>query len=110
MTRKLLLLFAHSSQRRSGVNRPMFELVRRILGITGIDLHAEYPNLIIDVQREQQRLLAHDLILFQFPLYGYSTPAILKEWQNLVLEHGFAHGADGHAQQSPGALPTRGGV
>jgi putative NADPH-quinone reductase len=33
--------------------------------------------------------------LFQFPLYWYSTPSLLKEWQDLVLQHGFAYGHDG---------------
>ena len=48
----------------------------------------------------QQRgcgLLDHDVVLFQFPLFWYSTPSILKEWQDLVLEHGFAYGAEGDA-------------
>jgi glutathione-regulated potassium-efflux system ancillary protein KefG len=35
--------------------------------------------------------------MMQHPLYWYSTPAILKEWQDLVLEHGWAYGHDGHA-------------
>ena len=37
----------------------------------------------------------HDIIIFMHPLYWYSTPAILKEWQDLVLEYGFAYGHDG---------------
>jgi glutathione-regulated potassium-efflux system ancillary protein KefG len=49
------------------------------------------------VDREQSRLLAHDAICFMHPLYWYSTPAILKEWQDLVLEHGFAYGNDNTA-------------
>ena len=36
-------------------------------------------------------------IVFQHPFYWYSTPAILKEWQDLVLEHGWAYGAGGTA-------------
>lgn len=32
-----------------------------------------------------------------FPLYWYSTPSILKEWQDLVLEYGFAYGSEGKA-------------
>lgn len=28
----------------------------------------------------------------QHPFYWYSTPALLKEWQDLVLEHGWAYG------------------
>jgi len=49
----------------------------------------------IDVDTEQARLLAHDVVVFQFPLYWYSTPAILKQWQDLVLEYGFAYGPGG---------------
>ena len=43
----------------------------------------------------QYTLLDHDVILLQFPMFWYSTPSLLKEWQDLVLEHGFAYGARG---------------
>lgn len=65
-------------------------------GITFVDLYAEYPRNDINIDKEQQRLLDHDVILFQFPLFWYSTPALIKEWQDLVLEHGFAYGAGGN--------------
>ncbi len=68
-------------------------------GITRHDLYEAYPEQYIDVAREQQLLRAHDLIVLQHPFYWYSTPAILKEWQDLVLEHGFAYGTDGVALQ-----------
>ncbi len=64
-------------------------------GVSLVDLYARYPTFEIDVEVEQQQLLAHDVIVFQFPLYWYSTPALLKEWQDLVLEHGFAYGTGG---------------
>lgn len=64
-------------------------------GITFVDLYAEYPRNNIDIDKEQQRLLDHDVILFQFPLFWYSTPSLIKEWQDLVLEHGFAYGTGG---------------
>src|SRR5688572_22076000 len=59
------------------------------------DLYEEYPGLAIDVRREQALLLGHDVIVFQHPFYWYSSPAILKEWQDLVLEHGWAYGEGG---------------
>src|SRR5688572_6581839 len=59
------------------------------------DLYEEYPGLDIDVAREQRLLVDHDVILFQHPFYWYSSPAILKEWQDLVLEHGWAYGEGG---------------
>ena len=65
-------------------------------GVTLVDLYAEYPDFRIDVDREQERLLDNDIIVFQHPLYWYSTPAILKEWQDLVLEYGFAYGSGGN--------------
>ncbi len=97
MTRKLLVLFAHPSPHRSEINIPLFRASLEIEGVTAVDLYHEYPDYQIDIKREQQKLLDHDCIIFMFPLYWYSTPAILKEWQDLVLEHGFAYGHDGHA-------------
>lgn len=75
----------------------MAEAIDGLDGVTLIDLHAEYPDFQIDIDREQTQLLAQDVIVFQHPLYWYSTPAILKEWQDLVLEHGFAYGTEGTA-------------
>ena len=95
--RKILILFAHPSLDRSEVNRPMADAAGEIDDVTLVDLYAEYPDFQIDIDREQQRLLDHDVIIFLHPLYWYSTPAILKEWQDLVLEHGFAYGTDGTA-------------
>lgn len=95
--RRILILLAHPSLDRSEVNRPMRDAVVAMDDITLMDLYAEYPDFQIDIDREQQRLLDHDVIVFQHPLYWYSTPAILKEWQDLVLEHGFAYGVEGTA-------------
>ncbi|MFC1235502.1 NAD(P)H-dependent oxidoreductase [Vibrio sp. F74] len=94
---KVLLLFAHPSLRRSEINKPMFESALKVKGVTAIDLYAQYPTFQIDIDAEQQQLENHDIIVFQFPLYWYSTPSMLKEWQDLVLEHGFAYGEDGTA-------------
>ncbi|MXU63857.1 NAD(P)H-dependent oxidoreductase [Oceanomicrobium pacificus] len=95
--RSVLVLFAHPAPRRSEVNRPMMRAAARVPGVTVVDLYAEYPTLDFDIDREQARLREHDVVIFQHPLYWYSTPAILKEWQDLVLEHGFAYGAGGTA-------------
>ncbi|MDG3086260.1 NAD(P)H-dependent oxidoreductase [Vibrio hannami] len=95
--KKILLLFAHPSQHRSEVNSPLFDAAEKLDSVTAVDLYAEYPTFNINIPKEQQRLLEHDIIIFQFPLYWYSTPAILKEWQDLVLEYGFAYGHDGKA-------------
>ena len=73
----------------------MAAAAREVPGITFIDLYAEYPRFDIDIDREQARLVEAGIILFQFPLFWYSTPSIIKVWQDLVLEHGFAYGSEG---------------
>ncbi|MGE0870994.1 MAG: NAD(P)H-dependent oxidoreductase [Kofleriaceae bacterium] len=93
--RRILVLFAHPVLERSRVNRPLIDALRDLDGVTIHDLYEVYPTLGIDVKREQALLLAHDVIVFQHPFYWYSAPAILKEWQDLVLEHGWAYGVGG---------------
>lgn len=93
--KQVLVYYAHPGHRTSRVNRPMAEAAQSVSGITFIDLYRAYPRHDIDVSAEQVRLLAADIILFQFPVFWYSTPAIIKDWQDLVLEHGFAYGSGG---------------
>ena len=93
--RRVLVIFAHPVLERSRVNRRLLEAIRDLEDVTIHDLYEEYPTLNIDVKREQELLLAHDVIVFQHPFYWYSVPAILKEWQDLVLEHGWAYGHGG---------------
>ena len=92
---RLLVYYAHPGHRHSNANRAMVEQARGVDGISFVDLYAEYPRFEINIDREQGRLLGHDVILFQFPLFWYSTPSLVKEWEDLVLEHGFAYGKGG---------------
>lgn len=92
---RLIVYYAHPGHKHSNANTQLAQIASQIDGITFVDLYRDYPRYDIDVDIEQQRLLDHDVILFQFPLFWYSTPSILKEWQDLVLEHGFAYGSGG---------------
>lgn len=93
--RRVLVLFAHPVLERSRVNRRLVAAIRDVENVHVHDLYEAYPTMSIDVAREQQLLLDHDVIVFQHPFYWYSVPAILKEWQDLVLEHGWAYGQGG---------------
>ena len=92
---RVLILFAHPAPHKSRVNRRLIESVRGLDNVTINDLYEEYPTFDINVGREQELLLAHDILVFQHPFYWYSAPAILKEWEDLVLEYGFAYGTGG---------------
>jgi glutathione-regulated potassium-efflux system ancillary protein KefG len=94
--RRILVLLAHPVLERSRVNRRLAEAARGVDGVFVHDLYEAYPAMRIDVKREQKLLVEHDVVVFQHPFYWYSTPAILKEWQDLVLEHNWAYGSKGH--------------
>ncbi|MFT3835677.1 MAG: NAD(P)H-dependent oxidoreductase [Myxococcaceae bacterium] len=93
--RRILVLLAHPVLERSRVNRRMVAMANELKGVTVHDLYEAYPSFHIDVKREQSLLESHDVVVFQHPFYWYSTPAILKEWQDLVLEHNWAYGNKG---------------
>lgn len=44
-----------------------------------------------DVVTEQKKVKEADLVIFQFPLYWFSMPAIMKGWLDRVFIQGFAH-------------------
>ncbi|MDJ0803227.1 MAG: NAD(P)H-dependent oxidoreductase [Desulfobacterales bacterium] len=93
----ILILFGHPAFRRSTINAALRETVETLDGVTFHDLYASYPDFLIDVQHEQRLCEAHDIIVFQHPFYWYSTPSIVKEWFDLVLEHDWAYGSAGTA-------------
>jgi len=95
--KKILILFAHPAMQKSRVNKGLIESLSNVEGVTFHDLYDSYPDLYIDVEREKSLLLENDIIIFHHPFYWYSSPAIIKEWQDLVLEFGFAYGPGGTA-------------
>lgn len=94
---RVLVLYVHPMPHRSRINRPMAAAARKVPGVTVHELYEHYPDMFIDVQREQALLMAHDVIVWQHPFYWYSTPALLKEWQDVVLTYGWAFGPGGDA-------------
>lgn len=94
---KVLILFAHPAMEKSRVHTRLVEHIPRSADIRFHDLYERYPDFDIDVIYEQRLLLQHDVIIFQHPFYWYSSPAIIKQWIDLVLEHGWAYGTEGRA-------------
>jgi glutathione-regulated potassium-efflux system ancillary protein KefG len=94
---KVLVVVAHPALEASVANRRMARSVAGLEGVVVHDLYETYPDFEIAVTAEQDLLVAHDVIILLHPLYWYSAPALLKEWLDLVLEHGFAYGRTGNA-------------
>ncbi len=111
--RRVLILFAHPALHKSRVNRRLAAAVQPLQGVTFHDLYEEYPDFNIDVRREQRQLTEHDALVLQHPFFWYSSPALLKEWIDLVLEHGWAYGPGGtqlHGKPLLQVITTGGGA
>jgi len=59
-------------------------------------------TLTPDVSAEQEKLLWADTIIFQFPLWWYTMPAILKGWVDRVFTYHFAYGVGEHSDTKYG--------
>jgi len=95
--KNILLLYCHPSPHKSRYNRRLQEVARKVPGLKIRDLYDLYPSMHVDERAEQKALVEADVLVFQFPIYWFSAPALLKEWMDVVLQHGFAHGKDGTA-------------
>ena len=106
-----LILFAHPAFEKSRAHRALLSAPEGLAHVTVNDLYEHYPNFQIDVAREQKLLADHDRIVLQHPLYWYSTPALIKEWFDTVLEYGWAYGKNGNALhgKSMAIVTTTGG-
>ena len=88
MTRTLVLLF-HDNIERSKANGALAAAARTVDGTQVVDIQARYPDgvidMVVDGAAEARALLEADRIVLQFPIQWYSTPALLKAWQDAVL-------------------------
>lgn len=94
---RTLVIFAHPALEKSRINARLVRDVPKLEQLTFHDLYEAYPDFHIDVAHEQQLLSAHNVIVLHHPMYWYSSPALVKQWEDLVLEHGWAYGSAGTA-------------
>ncbi len=88
MSETLILLF-HRDLSRSKANAALSKAASAVSGVKVVDMQARYPTGVIDMstdaEAEAAMLLGADRIVLQFPIQWYSTPALLKAWQDAVL-------------------------
>jgi NAD(P)H dehydrogenase (quinone) len=51
----------------------------------------ETGTLAADIVAEQEKLKRADLVIFQFPIWWFGMPAIMKGWADRVFARGFAY-------------------
>ncbi|MEY8462899.1 NAD(P)H-dependent oxidoreductase [Streptococcus merionis] len=94
---KTIVIIAHPNLKESRVNKALANAAEKVDSVYIHNLYDLYPDGHINVASEQEILTKFKHIVFQFPLYWYSTPALLKEWLDKVLTHGWAYGSRGKA-------------
>jgi len=91
----VLILFAHPRFEKSRANRALLSALHHETHVTIHDLYEQYPDFNIDTASEKNLLLSHDIVVWHYPFYMFSAPPMIKQWIDLVLEHGWAHGEGG---------------
>jgi len=98
----ILVILAHPQLKRSNANKQLLDLIAKLDDVVINDLYEKYPDFYINIKAEQKLLAAAKLVIFQFPFYWYNVPALLKQWQEVVLSKGFAFGKEEQERQLQG--------
>ena len=95
---KILVISGHADLKISLANKTILEtLAQKNSDIEIRKLDELYPDYKFDVKAEQEKLEGADVIIFQFPVYWYSVPGILKLYIDEIFLHGWAYGSQGKA-------------
>ncbi|MBG9984495.1 NAD(P)H-dependent oxidoreductase [Aerococcaceae bacterium DSM 111022] len=90
---KTLIIVAHPELGESSSQQFLIESGEFWTEADYLDLNSLYETEEFDLVRERERILSYDRLFFQFPLYWYQAPAILKRW----LDDMFTMDANGQA-------------
>jgi glutathione-regulated potassium-efflux system ancillary protein KefF len=100
----VLVIQAHPYPDRSRANRALGLAIEGLAGVEVRSLYDLYPDFSIDVESEQKALLRASTVVWQHPIYWYTSPALLKLWFEKVLLVGWAYGRGGTALQGKQCL------
>jgi putative NADPH-quinone reductase len=102
-----LIILAHPNFTDSVANKTIIEeLQNSDLKLEIRDINNLYPEFKIDRKAEQDALLRHQTIVFQYPIYWYNMPAILKQWFDVVFSYQFAYGSKGDKLKGRNFVPS----
>lgn len=82
MKTRIFLFHPHMDESR--VNKTLAKEAKEA-GFEVWNMYDVYPDFKIDVKKERQILENTDRIVFQFPIYWYSSPALVKQYEDEVF-------------------------
>ena len=95
---KVIVISGHPHLERSIMNKTILEELKKAAeggASIAIDDIAEKGCCHLDVAAEQALLKEADTIVFQFPVYWFNAPAMLKHWfvgEQQAVQFASAHG------------------
>jgi putative NADPH-quinone reductase len=93
---KHLIVVSHPNLSKSVINKRWVEELEKYPDLFTVNkLYTSYPDGKINVEKEQQLIEAHDVLVFQYPLYWFNYPSLLKKWLDEVFVYGWAYGSKG---------------
>lgn len=102
-----LIILGHPNFKKSFANKTIIkELKKSDLDIEVRHIQELYPDFKIDINLEQEALLRHKNIVFQYPFYWYNMPAILKHWFDEIFTYQFAYGSKGDKLKNKNFIPS----
>lgn len=93
---KVLVVYGHPAPGKSLANRTILETLKEKCPDIEI-LKLSEEGFAPHVEEDQKKLVNADVIVFQFPIFWYSYPALMKLWVEETFAHGFAYGSTGTA-------------
>lgn len=94
--KNILVVSGHTDLNNSVANKNILNRLKEIIRNIEYDILSDlYPNYVIDIAKEQEKLLNADIIILQYPVFWYSMPSLLERWMEEVFQHGFSHGSTG---------------
>ncbi|MBG9988779.1 NAD(P)H-dependent oxidoreductase [Aerococcaceae bacterium DSM 111176] len=82
---KTLIIVAHPELGESSSQQFLIESGNFWTEADYLDLHDLYESDSFNLPEQRQNLLSYERLFFQFPLYWYQAPAILKRWLDDLL-------------------------
>lgn len=93
---KTLVIVTHPHMETSVINKRWVEELKKYPDkYTANELYKVFPDGNIDVEKEQNLVERHENLVFQFPIYWFHCPPLLKQWFNEVFTYSWAYGSRG---------------
>ena len=105
---EILVIATHPNIKESRVNKVWIETLKKENNVTVRFLDEIYgEDKKINVEKEKDFLEKSERVVFQFPFYWYSMPALMREYFDSVLQFGWAYGPKGDALKGKEFLVAR---